>query len=115
MVSIQRCIMRLHIISASPFVPCIQVWVCGTLPRGNPKTFDLGMRVAIMQINPRTSLAFCVKAIVIVCCWVVSFYATFFGFQSFTVRKHPRPKQPAQLCDHPSGSHQAISSHMCMQ
>ena len=46
----------------------------------------------MMQINPRTSLAFCVKALIIVCCWAVSFYATFFGFQSFSVRNIHRPQ-----------------------
>ena len=40
----------------------------------------------MVQISPRTSLAWRVKALLIVGCWVVSFYGTFFGFQSFTVR-----------------------------
>ena len=39
-----------------------------------------------MQINPRTSLAWCLKAVLIVGCWIVSFYGTFFGLQSFMVR-----------------------------
>ena len=44
------------------------------------------MRVLLMQINPRTSLAWCLKAVLIVGCWIISFYGTFFGFQSFMVR-----------------------------
>ena len=40
-----------------------------------------------MQINPRTSLAWCVKAALIVACWIACFYGTFFGLQSFAV--HP--------------------------
>ncbi|CAL5227084.1 g9990 [Coccomyxa viridis] len=35
------------------------------------------------EINPRTSLAWCLKAVLIVGCWIVSFYGTFFGLQSF--------------------------------
>ena len=46
-----------------------------------------------MQVNPRTSRAWCVKAAVIVACWVACFYGTFFGLQSFAV--HPRPLSDA--------------------
>ncbi|CAK0758443.1 hypothetical protein CVIRNUC_002620 [Coccomyxa viridis] len=35
------------------------------------------------EINPRTSRAWCVKAALIVTCWVACFYGTFFGLQSF--------------------------------
>lgn len=47
-----------------------------------------------VQINPRTSRAWCVKAALIVTCWVACFYGTFFGLQSFAV--HPLP--PSDEC-----------------
>ena len=37
------------------------------------------------QINPRTSLLWCVKAACILACWAASMYCTFFVRQSFAV------------------------------
>ena len=55
------------------------------------------MLIAV-QINPRTSRAWCVKAALIVTCWVACFYGTFFGLQSFAV--YSRPLSDACLPHH---------------
>lgn len=42
-------------------------------------------RLMLLQINPRTSLAWSVKAVLILCAWIATYYGTFFGLQSFAV------------------------------
>ena len=40
-----------------------------------------------MQLNPRTSFDWRLKSVIILLSFAVSFYATFFAFQSFAVRR----------------------------
>jgi hypothetical protein len=61
----------------------------------------LSLQMQLLQINPRTSLLWQLKAAAILATWAASFYCTFFLRQSFAVRSNPL--QPRPFPSHPTG------------